>query len=138
METNRTRIADPLVNFDAKRGGFGFESPNEGETNSWLTPPELVQRLGHFDLDPCGCPGQPFLHADRTYFPPNEDGLTLPWGGRIFCNPPYGPHVARWVDRMADHRNGILLIFSRVETIAWESVWKTGDAFLFPAGRIYF
>jgi hypothetical protein len=33
-------------------GGFGFEKPLEGNTNDWLTPLELLKRLGTFDLDP--------------------------------------------------------------------------------------
>ena len=118
--------------------GFGFEKPYEGDTNDWLTPPRLVRMLGEFDLDPCGCPNQPWQLAKLTYTPPAQNGLTLPWWGRVFCNPPYGPNVKEWVQRMAQHRNGILLIFSRTETKAWQHVWDTGDAFLFPFGRVSF
>lgn len=32
---------------------FNFEFPTEGRTNTWLTDPKLVQRLGKFALDPC-------------------------------------------------------------------------------------
>lgn len=118
-------------------GGFGFEKPYEGGTNDWLTPPNLVRLLGEFDLDPCACPSQPWMLAKRQYAPP-QNGLLLPWDGRVFCNPPYGPHVDDWVRKMASHGNGIMLIFSRTETKAWKSVWETGDAFLFPFGRISF
>lgn len=116
--------------------GFGYEKPGEGFTNDWLTPPELVRMLGHFDLDPCACPTSPWTLAEVNYAPP-QDGLVLPWHGRVFCNPPYGPHVGRWAERMREHGNGILLIFSRTETTAWQQVWR-GDAFLFPYGRISF
>jgi len=94
--------------------------------------------LGEFDLDPCGCPLSPYRLAKVTYLPPDQDGLTLPWEGRVFCNPPYGPHVGEWAKRMAEHRNGILLIFRRTETEVWRGIWKAGDAFLFPYGRINF
>ena len=117
--------------------GFGFEKPYEGDTNDWLTPPHLVRVLGEFDLDPCACRNQPWALAKKQYAPP-DDGLKLPWEGRVFCNPPYGPNVKDWVLRMAKHRNGILLIFSRTETEAWKWVWRTGDAFLFPVGRVSF
>ena len=33
----------------------------------WLTPPELVQRLGLFDLDPCSPIHAPFLHAKNNF-----------------------------------------------------------------------
>lgn len=119
-------------------GGFGFEKPYEGSTNDWLTPPRLVRMLGEFDLDPCACPHQPWQLAKKSYALPEADGLVRPWEGRVFCNPPYGPHVAEWVKRMSVHGNGILLIFSRTETEAWKWVWRTGDAFLFPTGRVSF
>ena len=121
-----------------KFGGFGFEKPYEGDTNDWLTPPKLVHMLGEFDLDPCACPRQPWQLAKKSYALPEADGLVRPWEGRVFCNPPYGPHVGDWVKRMAAHGNGILLIFSRTETEAWKWVWRTGDAFLFPTGRVSF
>jgi hypothetical protein len=120
-----------------KPGAFGFEKAREGDTNDWLTPPRLVRRLGEFDLDPCACVGQPWPLAKRSYAPP-RNGLLLPWEGRVWCNPPYGPHVEDWAKRMGAHRNGILLIFSRTETQAWRWVWQTGDAFLFPEGRVSF
>jgi hypothetical protein len=117
---------------------FGFEKPGEGNTNDWLTPPELVARLGRFDLDPCGCVGMPWRLADTTFFLPEQDGLVLPWNGRVFCNPPYGPHISQWAEKMAEHRNGILLIYSRTETEAWSDIWKQADGFLFPFGRAKF
>lgn len=113
-----------------------IERPYEGKTNDWWTPPEIVRMLGTFDLDPCAGVGQPPL-ADRVYAPP-QDGLRLPWEGRVFCNPPYGPHVGEWAARMAEHRNGILLIFARTETRAWRGIWSSADAILFPFRRISF
>lgn len=127
-----------MSNFNATRAGFGFESPNEGNTNDWLTPPELVEALGEFDLDPCGCPGQPWSIAKETFFLPDKDGLKEPWHGRVFCNPPYGAHIEAWAERMQRHGNGIFLIFSRTETAAWEGIWKGCDAVLMPSGRIKF
>lgn len=122
--------------FDATRGGFGYEAPTEGNTNDWWTPPEIVDALGRFDLDPCAGAGQTPL-ASRIYTPP-QDGLTLPWEGRVWCNPPYGPHVGQWAERMAEHHNGIMLIFARVETRAWRGIWAGADAILFPFRRITF
>ena len=119
--------------------GFGFEKPNTGETTDWLTPPSLLQRLGTFDLDPCGCAGMPWRTAITTYFLPEHDGLAEPWFGRVFCNPPYGPNVGDWARRMAQHGNGIMLIFLRCETQAWQQdVFPNADAILFLSGRVHF
>lgn len=118
------------------KGMSHIERPYEGETNDWWTPPEIVQSLGHFDLDPCAGIGQTPL-ADKIIAPP-MDGLLEEWQGRVWCNPPYGPHVGRWARKMAEHCNGILLIFARVETKAWREIWSTADAILFPFRRITF
>jgi hypothetical protein len=113
-----------------------IETPHEGATNDWWTPPELVAALGEFDLDPCAGVGQIAL-AKATISPP-EDGLKCEWGGRVWCNPPYGPHVGAWAKRMAEHMNGILLIFARTETRAWQQIWNTATGILLPSRRITF
>jgi len=120
-------------------GGFGFEKPVEGNTNNWLTPPALLQRLGTFDLDPCGCSGMPWSTASTTYFLPEHDGLAEPWHGRVWCNPPYGPNVGDWAKRMSEHGNGVMLIFARTETKTWQrDVFPLADATLFLDGRVHF
>lgn len=118
------------------RGMSHIEKPHQGETNDWWTPPELVDALGRFDLDPCAGVGQKPL-AKNVYTLP-QDGLLNPWNGRVYCNPPYGPHVGKWAEKMAEHCNGILLIFARVETRAWRTIWTSADAILFPFRRITF
>lgn len=118
------------------KGMSHIEHAHQGETNDWWTPPELVEACGTFDLDPCAGVGQRPL-AKKIYALP-QDGLLLPWHGRVWCNPPYGPHVGKWAEKMSEHHNGILLIFARVETRAWRIIWTTADAILFPFRRITF
>lgn len=119
------------------RGMSHIERPHQGETNDWWTPPEIVQALGAFDLDPCAGVGQKPL-AKTAFTLPETDGLAAKWHGRVFCNPPYGPNVGAWAKKLADHGNGILLIFARVETRAWRIIWSTADGILFPFRRITF
>lgn len=125
-----------MSTFDATRSGFGYEKPNDGQSSDWWTPPEIVQSLGSFDLDPCAGVGQIPL-ASRIYVPP-QDGLSLPWEGRVFLNQPYGPQVGAWAERLREHGNGIMLIFARTETKAWRPIWCHADAILFPFRRITF
>lgn len=35
------------------------------------------------------------------YFTPKEDGLSKSWnaGGSVFCNPPYGKELGKWVKK---------------------------------------
>lgn len=121
--------------------GFGFEKPNDGKSHDWLTPPRLIEMLGTFDLDPCASvkqvTGEVTPCAANMYAPP-QDGLSLPWQGRCWLNPPYGPHVDAWATRLKEHGNGILLIFNRSETDAWRKIWASGDGFLLPHGRCCF
>ena len=37
----------------------GHHKPNRGASDRWLTPPDIVQALGPFDLDPCADTDQP-------------------------------------------------------------------------------
>jgi hypothetical protein len=68
-----------------------------------------------------------------------EDGLIQPWFGRIWLNPPYGPHTHKWLARLAAHGNGIALIFARTETrMFFKWVWGRADAVLFLRGRLTF
>ena len=88
-----------------------FERTETGK-DEWLTPPEIIHALGCFDLDPCAPVVRPWPTATRHYTI-EDNGLVQPWDGRIWCNPPYGTETGRWLARMAEHGNGIALIFAR-------------------------
>lgn len=111
---------------------------SENTKIEWLTPPELVQKLGEFDLDPCSPINAPFLHATNN-FTTNDDGLSKDWFGRVYLNPPYGRGMELWMEKLKYHGNGIALIFARTETKCFfEHVWNDADAVLFVKGRIRF
>lgn len=106
--------------------------------DEWLTPPEIIEALGHFDLDPCAPVNRPWDTADDhyTHF---DDGLVKPWFGRVWCNPPYGRETACWLARCAEHGNAMALIFARTETrMFFDHVWGRADALLFIEGRLHF
>lgn len=108
-----------------------------GETDVWLTPRPIIDLLGPFDLDPCAATDQPWRTAD-TQYTVVDDGLSKPWRGMVWCNPPYS-QARLWLERMANHDNGIALIFARTETVTFhEFVWMRCSALLFPRGRLYF
>lgn len=104
----------------------------------WLTPPELVKKLGEFDLDPCSPINPPFVHA-KTNYTIEDNGLEKEWFGRVFCNPPYGKDLHFWLEKLKTHGNGIAIIFARTETNCFfENVWNSASALLFVKGRIKF
>jgi hypothetical protein len=111
---------------------------SENTTVEWLTPPELVIKLGKFDLDPCSPINAPFLHAKINYTI-SDDGLFKAWFGRVYLNPPYGRGMELWLEKLKNHGNGIALIFARTETKCFfEHIWNDADAILFVKGRIRF
>jgi hypothetical protein len=115
----------------------GHESA-AAKTMSWLTPPGILEALGEFDLDPCTPEVMPWKTAHRR-FTEKEDGLVQPWHGRVWLNPPYGRQVHSWIEKMAQHGNGIALTFARTDTAFWfKSIWPRAQAILFLKGRLHF
>lgn len=122
--------------------GIGSHHSARPATDEWLTPPELLEALGgpgrcnRFSTDPCNTPdnwtGIPLSYDAEA------DGLTAPWRGRVWLNPPYSD-VERWIARMADHDDGIALVFARTETLWWfEHVWPRARSLFFLRGRLTF
>lgn len=110
----------------------------ENTSIEWLTPPELVKKLGDFDLDPCTPLNPPFVHA-KNNFNIEDDGLKKEWFGRVYLNPPYGKGMELWLEKLKQHGNGIALIFARTETKCFfEHIWDDAHAVLFVKGRIKF
>lgn len=118
-----------------------FETGQDGgnaTTHDWLTPPEILQALGPFDLDPCASEHQPWATA-ALQFTIRDNGLSRPWAGRVWCNPPYGPFAAKWLERCSDHGNAVAFVFARTETAMFQDhVWPKADAMLFLRGRVQF
>lgn len=106
--------------------------------DEWLTPPEIVRALGHFDLDPCSPINRPWPTATR-HLTVEDDGLVHPWSGRVWMNPPFGREAVKWLRKLATHGDGVALIPARTETaMFYETVWGVADAVLFIKGRPHF
>lgn len=116
-----------------------FEGRTSTGKDEWLTPPEIVKALGHFDLDPCAPINAPWRLADHCYTIAN-DGLVQPWLGRVFCNPPYSQKsMAAFTRRCITHRNVILLTFARTDTRLFQDlIFPNATAILFIRGRLRF
>ncbi len=111
---------------------------NTKNNDEWLTPLEIIENLGEFDLDPCSPIDRPWDTAKKHYTI-EDDGFKQPWEGRVWCNPPYGKETFKWIDKLATHGNGTALIFARTETIGFhEHIWQRADAIFFFRGRIKF
>ena len=104
-------------------------------TDDWITPKRFIDELGPFDLDPCASVTQPWPCAYQSYTR-MEDGLLRPWEGRVWLNPPYGGQLEVWMERLADHNEGIAITFARTETKTFHRhVWPRASGILFLRGR---
>ena len=74
----------------------------------YCTPQAFFNRLNeefHFALDAAAtvksakCP---------LYYTPETDGLSQSWncGGAVFCNPPYGREIGKWVQKAFEEARG--------------------------------
>ena len=116
-----------------------FNSNTENK-DEWLTPPEIIKALGVFDLDPCSPhpDRRPWQTANKHYHE-EQDGLNQKWEGRVWCNPPYGKFTFDWMEKLAQHGNGIGLIFARTETRGFHrEIWDKASAIFFFKGRLSF
>ena len=81
------------------------------ETEEWFTPPhiiELVRKvLGGIDLDPASCAEANEIVQAGEYFTKEDDGLYMPWHGKVFLNPPFGKERTKslagiWLSKMLE------------------------------------
>ena len=114
------------------------------QTDEWATPQWLFDQLDaefHFDLDPCSTDEN---HKCERYFTKADDGLKKSWGGcKVFCNPPYGRQIGKWVQKANEEAKKpdtivVLLIPARTDT-RWFHDYILGKAEIrFIRGRVKF
>lgn len=100
-------------------------------TDKWATPQWLYDQLHAefgFTLDPC-----PIGWSAETH--PN--GLALNWQGhRVFCNPPYGRHVDRWLAKASTADLAVYLLPARTDTAWWHQYAELATERRFLRGRL--
>jgi hypothetical protein len=108
-------------------------------SDEWYTPPEVFDALGlRFDLDPAApVDGVPWVPAEH-HFSKREDGLAQPWEGRCWVNPPYGRATAEWLGRLAEHGDGLALLYARTDTHWFQRIAFEATALCFVGGRLRF
>lgn len=114
------------------------------KTDQWATPQWFYDELNkefNFNLDPC---------ADETnykcekYFNKEQNGLRQDWGGqRVFCNPPYGREIGKWVQKAHDESKKpetlvVMLIPARTDTKWFHEYIYQKAAIRFLMGRLKF
>ena len=121
---------------------------NSGE-NEWYTPPKYTEAakrvMGGIDLDPASNElANKFVGADKFYTK-EDDGLTKPWYGRVWLNPPYAqPLIAQFSDAVVEKfgrgefEQAIVLVNNATDTKWLQSMMRVCSAVCFVEGRVKF
>ena len=119
---------------------------NSGE-NEWYTPPKYTEAakrvMGGIDLDPASnSVANEFVKAD-AFYTKEDDGLTKPWYGRVWLNPPYAqPLIAQFAEAVvgkfssAEFEQAVVLVNNATDTKWLQSMMKACSAACFLEGRI--
>lgn len=113
-------------------------------TDLWATPQWLFDDFNAefgFTLDACALPSNAKC---AKYFTPEVDGLAQDWGGEVvWCNPPYGREIGKWVKKCAEEskKNNttvVALLPARTDT-QWfhEYIYHKAEV-VFLRGRLKF
>ncbi|SCA55925.1 DNA-binding helix-turn-helix protein (fragment) [Candidatus Terasakiella magnetica] len=132
-----------------KKKRFTENAANTSTSDEWYTPPHVLDVLysvySVFDLDPCSPTrdeGKAPVKA-KKYFTQKNDGLSLPWCGVVFMNPPYSD-VASWTKKAADSvergdaKTVVGLVPARTDTKWWNNNCAGKADILFLHGRLKF
>lgn len=111
------------------------------KTDDWSTPQDFFEKLNkefNFTLDPCADK----LNAKcKKFFTKKENGLLQNWNNEIvFCNPPYGREIGKWVKKASEATGGVvvMLIPARTDTKYFHEYIYHKAEIRFLKGRLKF
>lgn len=112
------------------------------KTEMWATPQDFFDKLNdefHFTLDAAAI--QENAKCDR-FFSPEDDGLSQPWDGVVWCNPPYCRKTGKWVKKAYEEsKNGttVVMLLPCRPDVSWFHDYVLGKAEIrFVRGRLKF
>ena len=108
------------------------------------TPKYLFDRISsifNFSLDACALPENAKC---ESYYTPKDDGLSKPWRGGVWCNPPYGREISSWVrkayeESQKEYNSFVLMLLpARTDTKWWWEYVQGKATLFFIKGRVKF
>jgi hypothetical protein len=126
----------------------GHVSQSTGE-NEWYTPPIYIDAarsaMNGIDLDPASSKLAQEIVKAGTYYSIDIDGLSKPWFGNIWLNPPYSKDlIGRFTERLriafedSQVPQAVVLVNNATETAWFQKLASVASAFCFCSGRIKF
>lgn len=110
------------------------------KSDEWETPQDFYNKLNDeflFTLDPCATKENAKCSKFYTII---DDGLAQSWDSeRVFCNPPYGRQIGKWVKK-ASETNGlvVMLMPARTDTRYFHNYIYNKTEIRFLRGRLKF
>jgi len=127
---------------------FFTHAGNSATSETWETPKELLEPLysvlGAFDLDPCSPTSNSRTAPVRAkvHYTQDDNGLSLPWFGTVFMNPPYGRSLSRWTAKAEVEQGNtevvVGLLPARPDTCYWHRDIARSASGFFLKGRLKF
>ena len=108
------------------------------------TPKYLFDKISsifNFSLDACALPENAKC---ESYYTPEDDGLSKPWRGGVWCNPPYGREISSWVKKAYEESQKeyndfvLMLLLARTDTKWWWEYVQGKATLFFIKGRVKF
>lgn len=110
----------------------------------WATPIDFFNELDkefHFTLDPCASDENAKC---ENYYTAEENGLLQDCSGEtVFCNPPYGRELPKWIEKcylegQKPNTTVVMLIPARTDTRAFHNFIYNKSEIRFIKGRLKF
>lgn len=112
------------------------------KTDLWETPQDLFDELNDefgFDIDVCATKEN--AKCSR-YFTKEQNGLLQDWDGVVWCNPPYGREIGKWVEKAyKSYQDGaiiVMLLPARTDTKWFHDYILEKAEIRFIRGRLKF
>lgn len=129
--SNSASMRNLSVNGCLKLLSKGGADANHEETDGdeWYTPENFMdcvrEFLGKIDLDPASSEDAQKIVRAKRFYTKTDDGLTKPWDGNVFVNPPYstpliGKFVAKAIaEQKAKRASVVVLLVNNCTDTSW-------------------
>lgn len=112
------------------------------KTDLWSTPQDLFDKLNkEFDFTIDVAANKENAKC-KKFYTKEEDGLSKEWNGSVWCNPPYGKDIGKWVKKAYESKNNcsciVMLLPSRTDTKWFHEYILNKAEIRFLKGRLKF
>ena len=111
-------------------------------SNEWGTPQAFFDALDYefnFTLDVAATVSNTKC---KRFYTEEDNALYKPWTGIVWCNPPYGRIIGKFVEKAYEESQSgatvVMLIPARTDTTYWHDYVMRSKQIRFIRGRLYF